>query len=555
MRNSHGENVPVLLENRIFSVGGTINGLWQITDLRKQRTTEAEIRNALRRLEQAQSIGKIGDFRWRPSTRTLEGSNECMRILGLPSGDLQSPWTIPRAVTIDLERHDLLDALRHLENNHTTIQHGFDLTVGDETRRIQVSGITESESDGSRCVVGTIQDISDRHAAEQQQREIEAKFQETQRLESLGMLAGGVAHDFNNLLVGITGNADLALLEPDLPNAVKERIEDVVRASRRAADLTRQLLAYSGKGRFVVEPTDINGVVREISQLLEVTTSKNSVLRYQLDDEIPAIECDVTQIRQVIMNLIVNASEAIVDRQGVVTISTGVQECTAEYLKSTHLDQEIPAGRYVYFEVTDTGVGMDAETIERIFEPFFSTKFAGRGLGLSAVLGIIKGHGGTLKVYSEIGRGTNMKMLLPAVESKPIERQTSKPVMPWVGEGTVLVIDDEFTVRDLAQRILEPRGFSVLAAKDGEEGLAIFRAMQSDIRLVILDLTMPRMNGEECFWELRQIRPDVKVILISGYNKQEATSSFVGRGLSDFVAKPFVAADLLAAVSNALADT
>lgn len=553
IRTSVGARIPVALNNRIFEVRGTMHGLWQFTDLRERNASQENLLNALQRLEQAQRIASLGDFQWNSQTHEITGSTECFRIVGISTEAAAQPVLLDLPTQLQVDRAVFQADLERLaDQDESDFERHIVTEVEGAERHVEVRGIVERREDAVIWLVGTVQDITQRVTAEQQQRDMENKFQETQRLESLGMLAGGVAHDFNNLLVGITGNADLALHEPVLPREVKSRLEDVLRASKRAADLTQQLLAYSGKGRFVVEPSNLNEIASEMAQLLEVTTAKNSVIRYELADDLPAVECDVTQMRQVIMNLIINASEAIEDKQGIITIQTGVQECTADYLASTHLDQQVPAGRYVYFEVTDNGSGMDSDTLNRIFEPFFSTKFAGRGLGLSAVLGILRGHHGTLKIYSEPGIGTSMKMLLPAIEAEVATRSTEEVNPAWSGNGTVLVIDDESAVRDVTKRILERRGFTVLAASDGEAGLDVFRSHVDDIRLVILDLTMPRISGEQCFWELRQLKPDLKVILVSGYNEQEASSRFVGKGLAGFVAKPFATDDLLQAVSNAL---
>ncbi len=388
-------------------------------------------------------------------------------------------------------------------------------------------------------------DITERKRAEEEREKLEAQMREVQKLESLGVLAGGIAHDFNNLLMAILGNADLALLSLSPASPVRQNLEEIVRASQRAADLCRQMLAYSGKGRFVVDRYDLSEIVREMAQMLEVSVSKKASLRYLFAEELPPVEADATQMRQIIMNLITNASEALGDESGVISVATGVMECDRAYLSESYLDDKLPEGWYVYLEVSDTGCGMDAETRSRIFDPFFTTKFTGRGLGLAAVLGIVRGHKGAIKVYSEPGKGTAFKILLPALEWKPGDRpriaeQSAAPR----GGGTILLVDDDAYVRDVGSKMLERLGFQVLTAANGREGLDVFRRRGAQIDCVILDLTMPEMGGEEAFRELRRLRSDVCVILSSGYNEQDVVQRFVGKGLAGFVQKPYTVAKL-----------
>ncbi len=389
-----------------------------------------------------------------------------------------------------------------------------------------------------------------RAQTEEERQKLEAQIQHGQKLESLGVLAGGIAHDFNNLLVGILGNASLALMELPPESPARSIISKIETTAERAAELANQMLAYSGKGKFVVEHLNLNKLVEEMAHLLEISILKKIVLKFSFADNLPYIEGDVTQLRQVIMNLITNASDAIGDKSGVIILSTGVMEVDRAYLAGTYVNEELPEGYYVYVEVSDTGCGMDKETKAKIFDPFFSTKFTGRGLGLAAVLGIMRGHGGAIKVYSEPGRGTTFKVLFPRKElpqkpgeGKPAEKP--KAAEKWGGTGTVLVVDDEETVRSVSKMILEDVGFNVLTAKDGEEGLDIFREHSGEIVAVLLDLTMPHLGGEDAFREMRRIKSDVHVLLSSGYNEQEATDRFAGKGLAGFIQKPYRAQKLI----------
>ncbi|RMH51163.1 MAG: response regulator [Zetaproteobacteria bacterium] len=371
------------------------------------------------------------------------------------------------------------------------------------------------------------------------------KMEHTQRLESLGVLAGGIAHDFNNILTAILGNAAIAERKARATNEDLARyLSNIVRSSERAADLCKQMLAYSGKGKFVVQPLDLSQLVTDITKLLEVSIGKSVVLKYRLAEGLPPVEADAAQIQQLIMNLVINASEAIGEKSGVITVTTGLMHADRDYLRETCLDEDVPEGRYAFLEVADTGCGMDEATRKRIFEPFYTTKFTGRGLGMSAVLGIVRGHHGTMKLYTEPGAGTTFKVLLPV--STRVEQPSADPAAngddtapPWRGEGTVLIIDDEETVRTSAAMMVEALGFDTLTAADGKEGVACYRAHRKEIVVVLLDMTMPRLDGRGCFRELRRIDKDVRVILTSGYNEEEVTSHFAGKGLAGFIQKPY----------------
>lgn len=393
--------------------------------------------------------------------------------------------------------------------------------------------------------VGTITDLTDRMNAEREQLKIQSQLEHTQRLDSLGILAGGIAHDFNNILTSIMGNAAMAERKAmNHSQEIPKYLSNIVHSSEKAADLCKQMLAYSGKGRFEVRAIDISVTVEETSRLLEVSIAKGVILKYELAENLPSVEVDIAQIQQVIMNLVLNASDAIGKKSGVISICTGVMHADSAYMAQTSIDDSLPEGRYVYLEVSDTGVGMDKQTQSRLFEPFFTTKFTGHGLGMSAVQGIIRGHNGAIKVYSELGRGSTFKILIPISEVEPDtsispKHAVSTEEMANNFSGTVLVIDDEDTVRETASMMLEDMGFDTLTAVDGEDGVNVYRAHQSKIVAVLLDMTMPKMDGKTCFRELRRINENVKVVLSSGYNEQEATSLFTGKGLAGFIQKPY----------------
>jgi len=359
----------------------------------------------------------------------------------------------------------------------------------------------------------------------------------------------------NTRLTAIVGNTDLALMRLNPESPVRDNLARIERAANRASDLAKQMLAYSGKGKFVIEPIDLNRLVEEMTHMLQVSISKKAVLRFNFADSLPTVDADATQLRQIIMNLVINASEAIADKSGVIAISTGCMQCDRKYLSNAWLNESIPEGLYVWLEVADTGCGMDRETVSKIFDPFFTTKFTGRGLGMAAVLGIVRGHKGAIRVYSEPGRGTTFKVLLPAGDKpKDLFNGDQQKQAVWKGCGTVLLVDDEETVIGIGAEMLKELGFDVLTAMDGREALEVFAQHQEKICCIILDLTMPHLDGEQTFRELRQLKPDVKVIMSSGYNEQEINQRFAGKGLAGFIQKPYRLSMLKETIRNVQQD-
>lgn len=394
--------------------------------------------------------------------------------------------------------------------------------------------------DLAQGIVFTGHDITENKRMQLEQKRLEKQLQFTQKLESLGVLAGGIAHDFNNILVAILGNAELALVELPSHSTVRPFLKDVVKASRRAGELCRQLLAYSGKGRFVIERMHLQDVIEDMTNMLEVSIAKNAVLRFRFADDVPPVEADATQLRQIIMNLVINASEAIESRSGIISISTGAMDCTADYLHTTFINENLSPGVYSYIEVSDTGVGMDKQTCEKLFEPFFTTKFSGRGLGMSAVLGIVRGHKGAIKVYSEPSRGTTIKMLLPATAGIGEETGVLESYGgAWQAQGIILLVDDEETVLAVTKKILENFGFTVITAENGKVAVDIFTKRCEEIAVVLMDLTMPKLDGEAAFSQMKVIKPDARIILSSGYNEQELSERFSGKRTSGFIQKPY----------------
>ena len=396
------------------------------------------------------------------------------------------------------------------------------------------------EVDGTAHLMLITVDVSEKKRLEQEKRLMEAQMLHVQKLESLGVLAGGIAHDFNNILMVVMGNADLALMRVEPESPARDNLMQIEQAANRAADLARQMLAYSGKGRFLIEELDLTRVVEEMVQMLEVSISKKVVLSYDFAKGLPAISGDATQLRQVVLNLVINASEAIGDNCGVITVKTSYLECDRAYLSDIWIDEGLPEGPYLVLEVADTGCGIDPEIMMKIFDPFFTTKFTGRGLGMAAVLGIVRGHKGAIKIYSEKGLGTTFRLLFPALPTRAAPQAASSAEETlWQGSGTVLLVDDEETIREVGRDMLQELGFSVVTASNGRDGVDVFARQNGEIVCVLLDLTMPQLDGEQTFRELRRLNPEVRVIISSGYNEQEVSERFVGKGVAGFINKPY----------------
>jgi PAS domain S-box-containing protein len=382
----------------------------------------------------------------------------------------------------------------------------------------------------------------------------EAQSRHVQKLESIGVLAGGIAHDFSNLLHVVLGNADIALSRLSANSPAREPLEEVVRATIRAADLTRQMLAYSGKGAFVVRHLDLSSEVREMATLLRTAISKQATLVSELVLNLPAVNADPTQIRQIVMNLITNASDALRDASGTITLRTGVirREELNDPKFGGPLEPDEPRGDgdelLVYLEVSDTGAGMTPDTLQRIFDPFFSTKFAGRGLGLAAVMGIVQSHQGLIRIRTEPGQGTSFRVLFPAAAGPARKPEQSPPARSdWQGAGTVLVVDDEEGVREIVEQMLQELGFDTISAVDGREALEVMQRVGDRVSAVLLDLSMPRMGGQETFRHLRAHHPQLPIIMMSGYSEQAVAPQVHSSGpaMTVFLQKPFVAEDLI----------
>ena len=458
------------------------------------------------------------------------------------------------AIVYDMPPDEIIgaNAFSLLSPEQANIQRGHSISVF-ETGRPVCFGNQRNELSFDTCfypvfddhgkvfqIAIVARDITEKKQAVRERKRLEYRIQEAQKLESLGVLAGGIAHDFNNLLMAILGNADLTLRElpPTSPN--RQNMEEIIKASNRAAELCKQMLAYSGQGHFIIEHIDLTKTIEDMDHLLQSSISDGVSLKMSLECELPLIEADVSQIQQILTNLITNASEAIGEKSGFVVISTGVMDCDRKILGMSRLPKSQKEGKYVFLKVEDTGCGMEKETIEKLFDPFFTTKFTGRGLGLSAVLGIVRGHNGAIMVESELGHGTTFMVLFPAANLSDQDTCSESYLEEdWKGEGLILVVDDEKTVLTVTKKMLESMGFTVLTAENGREGVEIFRKHKDEIDCVILDFTMPYMNGDEVFDIICGLREDVKILIASGYSQEDVIGRFSGKQPSGYLKKPY----------------
>jgi PAS domain S-box-containing protein len=477
------------------------------------------------------------------------------RVLGHSATELAAMRPFDLVHPSDRER--VAERLRHAVHSGEAVTIApFRLGQGDgHWIWLQSRGVTYRRADGGIRFVAVTRDVTERRRQEQERRSLEQRMAQTQKLESLGVMAGGIAHDFNNLLTPILGDASLALMDLPEDSPIRTRLQRIQKAAQRAASLTNQMLSYAGTGPLLVEAVDLTSLVEETGRLLESAVSGRAAMRFELTADTPPVDGDPAQLTQVVMNLITNAADALAGREGRVAIRTGTTLLDREAIDRLLLGDSLPSGSYVYVEVEDDGPGMSEEVRARIFDPFYTTKFAGRGLGLAAVLGIVRRHRGAIHIETAPGSGTRFRVLFPASTRAHTAPAASDDLCDWTAEGEVLVVDDDEAVRELAGEVLRRVSLRPLCAADAREGLDLLERHASGIRAVLLDRTMPGAGGEEMLATLRRLCPHVPVFLMSGYSRERATDPALEETIAGFIKKPFLPKDLLRALRAALEAT
>jgi PAS domain S-box-containing protein len=500
------------------------------------------------RLRMALDAGRMGIWDWDVQAGHLNSTENLTTTYGAAAQEFDGNFEAFLAMVHPDDRPEFQASFERVLKEKSRFEHEFRMVYPDGgIRWVAGMGKVYCDENGRPVrIIGLGMDVTER-------RSLEEKLRSSQKLESIGLLAGGIAHDFNNLLTGIMGNAGLALQILPKPSPAAPLMQNVVHASERAADLTQQLLAYAGKGKFVVAPLDLSALVRQIANLVQSTISKMVRLEMELDGSLPMVEADASQIQQVVMNLVINAAEAIGERGGTVRVKTGLRAAGERDVKEHFAAEELKPGNYVFLEVQDTGSGMDRETLGRIFDPFFTTKFTGRGLGLAAVSGIVRGHRGAIRVSSEPEKGSTFQVLLPASTTYATAGKQADVEEDLQGSGLILVIDDEETVRSTAGAALSGYGYGVELAENGGQAMEAFRSRPGEFDVVLLDLTMPVLGGETVLRLIKEIRPDIPVIVSSGYSEVDANSRFAPGALAGFLQKPYTGATLAQKVKAALA--
>ena len=507
----------------------------------KLRENEQRLQESEERLRLATEAAEVGIWYYHPHQKRAVMTPGCKRLFCIDGDEESVRWSeLSQHIHPD-DREFVLAAVDSAVARVAEYDVEFRVVRGDRSIRwLSSRGLAQTGGEERQVrLAGVALDISRRKQAE------EAVLQ-AHKLESIGLLAGGIAHDFNNLLTGIIGSASFVIdnLADGDPNA--EMLRNVVDAGERAADLTRQLLAYSGKGKFSVQRLDLSKLVNDISVLLRASISRAVTVERNLEEGLPKIEGDASQIQQIVMNLVINGAEAITG-EGVVRLSTGVAQLGPGARETFVLGEEIPPGRYVYLEVSDTGSGMDPEILGKIFEPFFTTKFTGRGMGLAAVFGIVRGHDGALEVRTAPGAGSTFRVYLPPVPGEKLERDPPSGKQ----KQKVLFADDEGIVRLMGKTALERAGYEVITADTGEDAFRVLQDVR-DIAVVVLDLTMPGWTGFDTYRRLKQFSPNVHILISSGYNAEEVRERYPNAEIGPMLQKPYSASLLVARVQEIL---
>ena len=559
-RTREGTLIPMDLQLTHISFGDKEYICGVARDITARKAMEDKLRRSEAGLRRTQSMAKLGSWEWDPATDQLACSDEFFTILGIDREQGGGDWASMVEKAVHPADRELI-LVSGARARRTGVGQPVEYrTVHPDGSLHWIRAIGELVQEPGQPVkfIGTSQDITEHKLMEKERLTLERQMLHLQKLESLGVLSGGIAHDFNNLLQVVLGNLDLSLMMLPGEATVRKNLEQAVIATVRASELSGMMLAYSGKGVLAIKELNLSDLVRENAPILAAVISGSVCFISNLTRPLPPVQADATQLLQVVMNLVKNASEAIGDGSGSITLTTGVQEFDQASLHASRLEEKLAPGRYVWVEVDDTGCGMDETTQYKVFDPFFTTKFTGRGLGMSAVLGIMRAHKGGILLESSPGAGTRIRLLFPIPPDSSLTPQPLPSAAADVGDtdselpNTVLIVDDEEMIRTLSAAMLEAFGFDTLLATDGEMALEIFAGEANRISLVLLDQSMPIMDGLTVFKEMRRIRPDIKVLLASGYSKQEVSARFKGLDLDGFIQKPFVVKQLMDEVQRVL---
>jgi PAS domain S-box-containing protein len=527
-RRKDGSIITGLMSGKAMEVNGVPCLLSITRDITDRKAAESALRSTEQRTRTVMANSQAVIYQLDPDGRFLLSEGLGLAALGL------APGQVVGLIAVDVYKDDL----ETIEQIRLALKGEASRRITKAAGRIFDNNMTPVfDAQGQlESVIGIATDVTEHH-------QMEEALRQSQKLESLGILAGGIAHDFNNLLTVVLGNLNLAQMHlPDNTQA-QPYLANMEATVLRATELTKQMLAYSGRGHFLVEPKDLNEVVREVTHLLEVSISKKVQLKFELEPGLPAIQADAAQIQQVVMNLVTNASDAIGDREGIIHLGTSTALLSAQELQATYRGESLKSGSYVLLEVTDTGIGMSPEVMARIFDPFFTTKATGRGLGLSAMLGILRGHGAGLRITSEVGCGSTFQICFPASATGAIApRPTQAEDTAGLIRGRVLLVDDEDLILETIGSALEIIGLEVVMARDGLEALELFRSERPD--LVLMDLTMPRMDGREAFQAMHDLDPSIPVVLSSGFTEQDSIRTLSEQNPVGFIQKPYQIKDL-----------
>ncbi|GFO58739.1 hypothetical protein GMST_10640 [Geomonas silvestris] len=524
-------------------------------DITERKRMEEQLRQSNEQLRFVLDGSQLGFWDWNMETGEVARNERWAEMLGYTLDEVQftvDQWTTLIHPEDEIRAWSMLDA--HLAGSVPRYEVEYRMLAKDGSYKwiLDRARIVKRADDGTPLrMSGTHTDITERKRAEEEKRTREQQMQHAQRLESLGVLTGGIAHDFNNILAIIIGHCSLARLGS---HSTERSIAEIERAAERAAELCRQMLAYAGKSQFVCEEVDFAALLRDMVQMLTQTISRKIVISQHLAPGLPIVHGDPSQLRQIAMNLLINASEAIGSEQGEIRVRLDRVAVDEALGGQDHLGRAIPPGAYLCLEVADTGCGMDEETKIRLFEPFYTTKFTGRGLGMSAVLGIIASHQGALQLESEQGRGTRFRVFLPVQAALGCSEKGAGGgcAAPWQGSGAVLLVEDELQVRLIAKALLERLGFLVLEAENGKAALELYRRRAQEIRLVLSDLGMPEMDGEDLVFELKKLGARVPVLIASGFGDAEVATRLAPGDIAGMISKPYNSDQLQAALKRAL---